>query len=59
MDKLKESIWQASDGIIVDFTDVSVKWATYCLRNLKDDLLTKGLDIAKALAQFETTMKDL
>lgn len=59
MDELKKSILEASNGVIVDFTEVSIKWATYCLRNLKDDLLVKGLDIARALSQFETTMKDL
>jgi hypothetical protein len=58
MDDVKESIEKASDGYVVDFVEVSVKWATYCLHNLKDDLLAAGLDIARTLAQFDVTMKN-
>lgn len=59
MDEVRESILKASDGVKENFTEVAVKWASYCLRNLKGDLLAKGLDIAKALSKFDTTMMEL
>jgi hypothetical protein len=59
MQELINAIHEASNGVIIDFTEVAVKWASYCLRNLKDEMLVKGLDIAGALSQFDTALKDL
>ena len=59
MDELRREIEKGAEGIPIDFVSVSIKWATYCLKNLKDDLLAKGLDVARALSQFETTLRNL
>ena len=42
---------------IPDFTETAVEWSAYCIRNLRGDLLTLGLDIAKALSEFDRGLK--
>lgn len=40
-----------------DFSDVATTWSSYCLHNLRGDLLRLGLEIAKALSEFDRGLK--
>ena len=40
-----------------DFSDVATIWSSYCLHNLRGDLLRLGLEIAKALSEFDRGLK--
>ncbi len=45
------------DMELPDFTEVAVKWSAFCVRSLRGDLLTLGLDIAKSLSEFDRGLK--
>jgi len=45
------------DTELPDFADVASNWATYCLHNLRGDLLRLGLEVSKALSEFDRGLK--
>jgi hypothetical protein len=45
------------DVELPDFADVASAWATMCLHDLRGDLLSLGLDISKALSEFDRGLK--
>lgn len=42
----------------VDFLELSQKWAAFSLATFRDELLTKALQISKALAEFDCELKN-
>jgi hypothetical protein len=58
MNELTESLRKFHDAPaaadpIGELGEAAVKWSAYCIRNLRGDLLDRGLAISKALAEFD------
>lgn len=48
---------ETSSSSEADFLELSKRWATHSLATYKDGLLTKALQISKALAEFDCELK--
>lgn len=58
MQELRQSIEKVANGDYgEDLTSAAVKFSEFCLRNLKGDLLERGLRIGSALTNFEDGLK--
>jgi hypothetical protein len=54
---LEETIGKFGDT--TPLTKISVKWAEFCIRSLKGDLLRKGLEISAAITDYDITVRGL
>jgi len=45
------------DVALPDFTEVATNWSAYCLHHLRGDLMRLGLDIARALSEYDRGLK--
>lgn len=52
MEQLRETLIARTQDCTVDLLDASKQWASYCLENNSGDVLTAGLAISKALADY-------
>lgn len=59
MQELKNDIEKQAENIHVNFLETSKKWANYSLEMYSGELLSKGLDISKALADFYFKQKEV
>lgn len=58
MQELVKDIEKVVDGHYeTDLTQTAVKFSEFCLRNLKGDLLGRGMAICAALVAFEDGLK--
>lgn len=58
MQQLKESIERLGNGDYdEDLTNTAVKFSEFCLRNMKGDLLNRGLAVCSALCSLEDGLK--
>ena len=58
MQELIKAIEKKKEGV-GDLRAAAINWAEYCLRDMKDETLKRGLTISMALADFETHLEEL
>lgn len=61
--EIKQAVRKGADEVVKELfnenlTEVAKAVAIYCLDGLADNLLTKGLALSKALADFEAERRD-
>lgn len=52
MEQLRDTLAARTQDCTVDLLESSKNWACYCLENNSGDVLTAGLAISKALADY-------